>query len=411
MQERVRAIDGLRGIAALSVLVFHLWLYTRPLPVVTASLNDGFDRALNELRLGLVLFFVLTGFLLFQPWLRATLTDSERPAIGSYFIRRVVRIVPAYYLALLGSIALLWPAAGTPGVRLPNTELLPLFFVFGQNFSSGTIMKLDPPTWTLCIEVGFYLVAPLLGWLILRLPPRRSAQALLPIALLTLGVLWNWAVLSFGSSLLLTKSLPAMLPYFAVGMLAAIYTHDRRLSRSASQGTILIGILLALGWGLWHATSGEMRPLRDFIAAAGFALIIAALASGSGRNRITTWKPLVAVGTVSYGLFLWHVPLILWLRSEGLLPSEPLTAGLIVLPLSLLVAALSWRLVERPVIAVVSLTVRRRAPASTHTRPTVGSDVALELGGSRGEAVFTATPGSDDVVEVGDLRRVSGGPE
>src|SRR3712207_867178 len=127
---RSTALDALRGAAALGVFIFHAWMYTLPVPDAGARDAVG-EFVVHELRLGLVLFFVLSGYLLFGPW-----AAGRAPRLGAYVRRRAARILPAYYVALVGSVALLWPLAGTPGVRLPPVEGLPLFAVFAQNTSS-----------------------------------------------------------------------------------------------------------------------------------------------------------------------------------------------------------------------------------------------------------------------------------
>ena len=86
----------------------------------------------------------------------------------SYLVRRAARIVPAYYVAILGTLALLWAAGDVPGRRLVDAAQLPLFFVFGQNYSPDTLLKLNAATWTLAVEVAFYLMLPVIGWLALR---------------------------------------------------------------------------------------------------------------------------------------------------------------------------------------------------------------------------------------------------
>ena len=94
-------MDGLRGLAALAVVVLHVWMYTDanfPKPGRT----DLLDRAIGELRIAVVLFFVLSGFLLAQPWI-----NGRPPALGRYAVRRFARIAPAYWAAVIGSLALL----------------------------------------------------------------------------------------------------------------------------------------------------------------------------------------------------------------------------------------------------------------------------------------------------------------
>src|SRR4051812_32076816 len=205
---RMASIDGLRGLAALSVFTYHGWLYTMPKPAASNRSAVG-DYVAHELRLGLVLFFVLSGYLLSRPWFAAALDERRPPDLRRYVRARLARIAPAYYAALIGSIGLLWGLAGTPGVRLPPASELPLFFVFAQNTSPSSVMKLNPPMWSLAVEVSFYAVLPVIGWLATRLAPRRRSQALIPLALLAVGVLWNWSIAGRGLGLTFSKTLAA----------------------------------------------------------------------------------------------------------------------------------------------------------------------------------------------------------
>ena len=359
-------LDSLRGLAALSVLLFHVWLYTLARPLA-ATRRSAADLVFSELRVGLVLFFVLSGFLLYQPWVAAAMDGSGSPSVGRYLRRRAARIVPAYYVALLGSIVLLWGAAGTAGVRLPPAGHLWTFFLFAQNYVDDSLMRLNPPMWTLVVEVSFYLALPLVGWMAQRVRPTRLAQASIPALLVAGGVLFNdWlSVARYDVSPTLSKLLPAMLPYFGVGMLAAVLLHRRSVSRSAGVLLAVAGVLLVVANAYWRdASQGTLAPvvLRDLIAAFGFASLMAA-ASASGVARWLGARPLAALGTISYGLYLWHVPLLLWTRSEGLLPLSPLPALAIVLPASIAVAAASWVFVERPALRHVRRRDRRRRSA------------------------------------------------
>ncbi len=348
------SLDGLRGIAALAVLAFHVWLYTRLVPS-TAMTTLG-DHAWEAGRLGLVLFFALSGYLLYAPWARAAFAGARPPALRPYLAKRAARILPAYYLALAGTLLLLWDAAGTPGVRLPPAGALPLFLVFGQNFSSDSVMTFDPPTWTLAIEISFYLVLPLLGWLASRPAARARSPFALPAAILVAGVAWNAAIYLAGAPITFGKVLPAALPYFGAGMLAAVLTETRQLSRTASGVLAAAGIAAVTGDVLIHSgpigSSGLLfasEAVRDLPAALGFAAIVAA--AGARGPRCLRWRPLVGLGTISYGVYLWNVPLLLALRAAGALPLQPLLALPVVLAAAVVVAALSWRLVERPALA------------------------------------------------------------
>jgi peptidoglycan/LPS O-acetylase OafA/YrhL len=383
---RAAGLDGLRALAALSVLCFHAWLYGFHDPSAVAR-NSVFDRVMFEMRLGLVFFFVLSGYLLYRGFARAALTREARVDVRRYARRRVARIVPAYWVATIGAVALLWPAKGTPGVRLPAASDLPLFAVFGQNYSLDTIMRLNPVTWTLCVEAAFYVLLPLLGWAAWRLGPRaRGRQALLVGALIPLGLGWNALVHANTWNILASKALPAYLPYFAFGMLLALWSETRRERGAASLGGRASAALVVGGFAVvaadayWHATAAPraVNPWlaigADVPAGLGFAMVVAAVVAGGGlATRWMSVRPLAWVGLVSYGVYMWHVPVLLFSQSIGIFPGAYVVRLLLLLVPVLLVAAASWYFVERPAIAWASrergrARRRRRAEPSRQTQ-------------------------------------------
>jgi peptidoglycan/LPS O-acetylase OafA/YrhL len=109
MRVRNHALDGLRGLAALGVLTLHVWMFT----VQGAHGRDELVSLLTgELRLGVVLFFVLSGYLLAGPWVASALEDRPKPRLGRFAAKRAARIVPAYWAAMSAPSGC-WPAAGT----------------------------------------------------------------------------------------------------------------------------------------------------------------------------------------------------------------------------------------------------------------------------------------------------------
>lgn len=384
---RLASLDGLRGLAALSIFVFHGWLYTMPEPSATDRSTVG-DYAVHELRLALVLFFVLSGFLLSRPWIAAALGDRPRPSIGRYVRTRAARILPAYYVALGGSILLLWGLQGTPGLRLPPAGELPLFVVFGQNLSAGSVMKLNPPMWSLAVEVSFYAILPLIGWLALRLPRRRGTLAIVPLALLVVGVIYNWTIAGQGLSMTFSKTLAAMLPYFALGMLAALLAQGRTIEMGTKRLLVTAGVALVLVDAFAKAAAPAsgidatmlFSIMRDLPSAVGFALIVGAFAIAP-RSRVFGGRVLPALGIISYGFYLWHVPVLMVMRGYDVLPLDPFLGTALALLPSLALAALSWFVCERPVLRWTARRERRRTQEAGEEPPLGGRGADRVLGG------------------------------
>src|SRR3954467_4221694 len=385
---RTAGLDGLRALAALSVLCFHTWLYGFDHPYAITR-DSVFDKVMFEARIGLVFFFVLSGYLLYRAFARAGLSGERRVDVRHYARRRIARIVPAYWVATVGAIALLSGGRGTTGGRLPAGSDLPLFFVFGQNYSLDTIMRLNPVTWTLCVEALFYVLLPLLGALAWRLGARRrGAQAWLIASLIPLGLVWNALVHENVWNILASKALPGYLPYFAFGMLLALWSESRAERSARPVGTRATAALVVAGFGLvvanayWHsiaaprAVNAWLAVLADVPAALGFALVVAAVVVGGGvATRWTSARPLGWVGLVSYGVYMWHVPLILFARRLDALPAAYPLRLLVVVPPVLLVAAASWYLAERPVVARAG----RRRPAAAQGAGRRGARAGAQL--------------------------------
>ena len=177
--------------------------------------------------------------------------------------------------------------------------------------------------------------------------------------LVAIGVRWNQWLAASQPGLPFVKSLPAMLPYFAAGMLAAVLAHGRRISRRAALVLCGCGLALVAGDAVWQASIAAAKErselalvIRDGIAAIGFAALVAVVGTRERSHRgLLASRPLAYAGAISYGVYLWHVPILLWLRAKGLLPLDPLGATLVAGSISALVASASWRWIEQPAIA------------------------------------------------------------
>lgn len=378
---RSASLDGMRALAAISVLAFHVWLYQdagAPNPRAAFS-----DKLLFEMNMGLICFFVLSGFLLYQAFARASLGSSGPVEMKGYVRRRVSRIVPAYYVNLIGCLLLFWAVGLTSLV--PSAEHLPLFAVFSQNYSPETVMRLNPVTWTLSVEAALYLTLPLIGLLAVRLGPRRAGLHVAFLMLLIgVTVLWNAYVWKHNWLPIGRKVLPTYIGHFALGMLAALWFERRRrdgelpLRPLATAGLLAAGAALVVLQAVWRETDFANYTnvvLTGLPAAAGFALMIAAVAAG--RGPAVAWlsaRPLVAIGVVSYGLYLWHLPLLLAARELGLLRGGFALRFVIVFALAGAAAALSWRYVEQPLIRRSRERRRRAAKPAAPTYARVAAD-------------------------------------
>jgi peptidoglycan/LPS O-acetylase OafA/YrhL len=352
---RVRGFDGLRGLAALGVVVLHVSFYTaRARP--PWDLGDGL---LQGLRLGVVLFFALSGFLLVRPWLLAARREAAPPHVGRYLIRRAARILPAYYAALgLGALVLL----GTHNGRLPHGREIPALLLLVQNWSAGAQEKLVPPAWTLCVEVSFYLVLPLAGLVLLRWGTTARRQLVLAAGAVAASVAFN-AIVAAWLPDQWHRTLPGAGYAFALGTAAAVVAgswRPRRGGRAALTAAALsLAVLDALADKTWHAPG--MAVARDLPAAVGFALLLVAVAAG--RSRVLGSAPLGWLGSRSYALYLIHYPVILLFTARHALPTSAALATLLVLAVALVVSELMTRAIERPVVRLAHRwTERTRAP-------------------------------------------------
>ena len=344
-EPRTGGLDGLRGLAALSVVAFHVWLY-RP-DRVTGERAALLDRVFYELHLGLICFFVLSGFLLYRALLR-------RRDLRRYATRRIARIVPAYYASLAGCLVL-YAAVGFDDI-VPSADRLPFFLAFAQNYSGDTLMQVNPVTWTLCVEAAFYVALPLVA-----LVRAQAARVTLLVSLVGATLAWNALANAGGWADLSEKTLPAYAGHFALGMLAALWVESRRPRLSARRTAVIAlgGALLVIASAWWYETPALMPDVRTVVlklpAALGFALVIAAVAAGAGRA--VGWlsaRPLVQSGVISYGIYLWHLPLIMIGNHLGVLPGGIGPRLAVVTAAALAAGWASWLLVERPALRRIS---------------------------------------------------------
>jgi peptidoglycan/LPS O-acetylase OafA/YrhL len=359
-ESRAHGLDGLRGLAAVAVLILHVWMYT--------GANDPahdvlVDRVIGEFRTAVLLFFVLSAFLLAAPWVAASRGERPPPDLGRFAVRRIARIVPGYLLALGGSLVLLH---GTGHPRDIDLSQLPLFLLFVPNIDEGTRTMLDPPMWSLHVEVTFYLVLPIIGWALLRLGRRGHLSGPLALCFALAGVSVGWIALSYAAGWApeVTWTLPTYLGAFACGIGAAVLAHGRRLNAVGALGLLVAGGTAVLLNAIWHS-AGETGAtgviVADLPASLGYAAIVAAIALRPAR--LLGLQPMRFLGVISLGVYLWHMPVLYALQVQEAMPEEFWPAlGHVVGP-TLLLGVASWMLVEQPALRWSSRVTRRRSSA------------------------------------------------
>jgi peptidoglycan/LPS O-acetylase OafA/YrhL len=360
----------MRGAAALGIVLVHVWMY---LPNVGWAAPGALpDRLVGQLRLGMPMFFVLSGFLIFRPFAAAAIEGRPLPRMGVYALRRVARVGPAYWVAIGLSVAVL-SAIGSEYAQ--PASVLPQFLLFLQNYDPRTLGTLNPPTWTVAVEASFYLAVPVLAIALAAVAARmgdpvhrRRLLAAVCVALTLTGALVLGHAAHVGLGREVTDTLPARLASFGAGMLVAVLAHGRRASPRvtlalAAGGTALV-LLEAASRAFGLGPASLRQVVVDTPASLGFALLIAAVATGRLPGAAVFERgPLQWYGTLSYGVYLTHFPVIYVLRSTDRWPDAALEAYALVLGISTVLAIASWHVVEKPAIAWARRRTPSRSPA------------------------------------------------
>jgi peptidoglycan/LPS O-acetylase OafA/YrhL len=394
-RKRIEGIEGLRAAAAVSILVYHVWLYATPGPV---GIDLGvFTKAFANLRAGVTLFFVLSGFLLFRPYAAAALRGSRRPSTGSYFRNRALRILPAYWVILLAVALLFQHDLWNPPQKLIANLL------FAQNYVPEYLLTGIVPAWSLAIEVVFYAVLPLLGAAAIFAAGKRIGRltgALLPVVfMVVLGIVSKLLLYAFEGKVaaVWTLSFFTHADWFAVGMALAVLRvlwEDGAFDLPRGWQLISLGgaaLFAVLGMKLYY--SGTLSHLEyQSVMAIGCGLVLAAVAFATAGNplvRFLSWKPVLVTGLASYSLFLWHDPILRAFRDAGLTVdgrSGFLVNLLVIGVVSGFASFLTYRFVEKRALAF------KRTSSRGLERPSVAEEPVGSLEESDLKPAAVSTP-------------------
>jgi peptidoglycan/LPS O-acetylase OafA/YrhL len=384
---RFAALDAFRAVGALMVVATHV-------AFVTGRTQGGpFSGLLGRLDVGVAVFFVLSGFLLFRPYVAARASSGPAVSTPRYLIRRATRILPAYWLLVVASLV------GLQSNRDATALDWARHLTLTQIYHSADLRDGLSQTWSLCTEVAFYVALPLLALLTLagrKGSPWRPGRVL---ALLTLSIPISiaWIVLGKNGDYLnpFTSGLwfPAYTMWFAAGMALAVthvavsegrLGHWRTVADIASAPLACWSVALALLAVATTPLAGP-RPLAAaptsgedivkmvlYAAFATFLLMPAVFPPKDGRVSVLLLgtRPIGYLGKISYGIFLWHVlvlDVIREIRDIPIFTGNWLELFALTTVVTILVAAASFHLVEEPIQRLSTRATRRRRTPATAT--------------------------------------------
>lgn len=382
-------LDGIRFIAAFVVLLHHAGFSSG------ATFRwDVPGLLFGRMDIGVSIFFVLSGFLLYRPFVVAQFDRRDAPQRRPFWIRRLVRIFPAYWFAFLILLALgTITVAGVGGFFASLT----LTHVYFTSYAVSGITQ----SWSLATELGFYLLLPFIAAGARRYC-RPCEHSINRQALRLLVVCAGLALFSVLFRVIMAKVspypdqswgalsrfwTPSYLDMFGAGMALAVvsaWADQRSLIRDATEratrrvwlwwvGSLatfwFVSTQFDLERGL-ELAGVEREILRQTLyGLVALALIAPVVLSGSTSSlglRTLAWRPLAWLGLVSYGIYLWHQAVLKW--THQLLGWPEVSGNFVVLVAcatigSTIIAAISHRFVEDPSTQIVRDRLRARSGA------------------------------------------------
>lgn len=364
---RFPLVDGVRALAVLSVVAVH--------GPGGLDLAEPFHRLVGQLGIGVRFFFVISGFLLYRPFVAWRAGGAEAPRFRDYGWRRFLRIYPAYWVALTLLTILPGFIGASDGGALAQYGLVHTLPVLGGPVCFGFTNCDLAQTWSLVVELSFYLLLPVYVIAARRLARRLSlsnwaaAEIAMLAGLALLALTWRYFVAD-DTSPWINRTVLGEFGGFAVGMAFAVLSVASSSPGRPADATNRLGRRPGLLWGaaatlyvvicfwlpsdfLEQSRAQEVLGNVLLTAVAAMVFIPAVFGTaGAGWPRRLLAHPVVAwVGLVSYGIFLWHVPIADRLADLSYLVGVPL-----VIALSIAVAAASYYVVERPILRLKTVT-------------------------------------------------------
>lgn len=375
---RWASVDALRAIAALMVLASHA-------EFLGPTQNTSLARQLARLGVGVWIFFAASGYLIAGPFLRALLEGRALPPVRRYAVRRAVRILPAYWVALAAILLL------ATGSAIAHWWQLPVHALLLQGLVPGELKNLYLVAWSLGVEAIFYILVPLGAWAVRR----RIGDAPVSVDRMITGVLVLW-VAAVMFSLVLAVAFPVhgsrplpggvqvlglvgSLANFCPGMLIFLAltvgegTGSRWGRRYTAIGSrplptlAIAGALFVVATSLPFHTNAVAAAAQGPLFGVASGLVLIAFLHGEWTRPVS--KVLAPIGLASFGVYLWHFAIFSALLKHGVAigPGSGNVAVIVrvafLVAVTVPVAMLSWLLVERPLLRRTTGWERRSSAA------------------------------------------------
>lgn len=319
-------LDPLRAVAAMVVVATHVYVnQLRTMAAPTAGqeqLSHVFEVAADA---AVMLFFVLSSFVLYLPASRAALAGREPVTWQDMLLRRVVRLLPLYVVV----VVVVWAMTNTslPG----NWRDLALHLTMTHVYSDKYIFWTNGPAWSLAVEFHYYVLMAIVTPLVVRWagrsPSRRvriARVSTFPAALVVVGVaylLWAVATQEHGAWHIWFGPL-SMAAIFGMGLaLAVAVASGVELRHRAVRGALVVAAVATFGYvaAVRNPYDVQDQLWRLALGLAATALIASIVMTTGAVPRWLVWKPLVSIGLISYGIYLLHEPVMRFARWSGLL--------------------------------------------------------------------------------------------
>jgi peptidoglycan/LPS O-acetylase OafA/YrhL len=372
------AVEGMRACAAIGVVVTHVAFQTGHSSGIDGRLFGRFDLAV-------AVFFALSGFLLWRGHAAAARGLRHTPPTGHYLRSRIVRIMPAYLVAVVVILTLL-PDTETPSatVWLANLSLTQIYIPL--TLTAGLTQM-----WSLSVEVTFYLALPVMALLARRL----SVRARVPVVAAVGVASWCWALIPVHTpaGVNVLNWPPAFFSWFVAGMLLAEWIVSplgwmhRLARRRVLMAVIAVGAFLVAASPLAGPEGLTPGTVSQFIVKTAMGAVVAAaliaplvLDRPDTPHRFLGSRPMVTLGRWSYGLFIWHLtaltmvfPVIGEFAFSGHMP----VVLMLTVVFGFAIAAVSYALVESPCrVALRRWEYRRTArPMDWGRHPLAGDSI------------------------------------